>query len=341
MNDQRDMTVNYELLGKFLSGEASPEEAIEVDDWIQQSAENRLLFDQVSASWKGIPLQSPQVEQSRQAAPESPKAAAVYPLKFRRYWIGIAASLLILCGSLFLLFRPSHHQAVHISASDGHTPDKDNYPQVHISLVTRQAGREIVKDTLPDQSIVVQNVQSAIHYADNFNVASREIQLHGEAWFNVTPNPERPFIIHVGDIRVVVLGTSFNINEDASRIEASVKTGTIMMSNDRDSLVVKGGQKGTYRKSEKTFKWSPTFNANDQGYATKILNFENIPLKEIAAQIEKAYGVTVVFQNDSLKNLTMSSSFDNNPITYIFDVISITLHVKYTIENKTVYIRSS
>ena len=330
------MTVNYELLGKFLSGEASPEEAIEVDDWIGQSAENRILFEQVSASWKGMPVQSPVSSQS-----------TVSSLKLHKYWIGIAASFLIVCGSLFLFFKSSHHhadgisQAGGISSSDSHTPGNDSHPPDNISFMTRQAGNEIVTDTLPDRSVVVQNVHSQLQYANNFNIAAREIQLNGEAWFNVTPNPARPFIIHVGDIRVVVLGTSFNISDDSSRIEVSVKTGSIMMSNDTDSLVVKAGQQGTYNKSDKKFKLSPKFNANDQGYATKILNFENIPLKEIAAQIEKAYGVTVVFQDDSLKNLTMSSSFDNNPITYIFDVISITLHVKYTIENKTVYIRGS
>lgn len=318
MNDQRDKHVNYELLGKFLAGEASPEEAMEVDDWIQQSAENRILFEQVSASWRGIPVQ---------ATPAS-------YLKFRKYWIGVAASLLIVCSSLLLLYRSNHHKAVNISPSGSHPSD-------NISLVTRNAGNEPVRDTLPDQTIVVQNIHSTVKYANNFNIAARDIQLDGEAWFNVTPNPARPFVIQVGDIRVVVLGTSFNISENASRIEASVKTGTIMMSDAADSLIVKAGQKGTYNTSEKKFSLSSTFNANDQGYATKMLNFENVPLKEIAAQIEKAYGVTVVFQNDSLKNLTMSSSFDNNSITYIFDVISITLHVKYKIENKTVYISGS
>jgi transmembrane sensor len=359
MNDQRDKKVNYELLGKFLSGEASPEEAIEVDDWMLQSAENRVLFEQVSASWKGIPFQAPQTAPLSGKSDQTgrtdqgpairrigqPKGSA---MQFRKYWIGIAASLLIVSGSVFLFFSSSHHHADRnvqtngISYSGSHLSDRDSQSPDNISFVTRQAGAEIITDTLPDRSVVVQNVHSRLQYAHNFNSSTREIHMKGEAWFNVTPNPAKPFIIHVGDIRVIVLGTSFNVSEDSSRIEVSVRTGSIMMmSDDADSLVVKAGQKGIYNKLEKKFILSPKFNANDQGYATKILNFENIPLKEIAAQIEKAYGVTVVFQNDSLKNMTMSSSFDNNPITYIFDVISITLHVKYTIENKTVYIRGS
>ena len=114
-----------------------------------------------------------------------------------------------------------------------------------------------------------------------------------------------------------------------------------MMFNDSDSLIVKTGQKGIYDIKDNKFTLFSSFNINDQGYATKVLTFENITLKEIAAQIEKAYGVTVVFRNEKIKDLTMSSSFDNNTITYIFDVISITLHVNYKIENKVVYISGS
>jgi ferric-dicitrate binding protein FerR (iron transport regulator) len=71
-----------------------------------------------------------------------------------------------------------------------------------------------------------------------------------------------------------------------------------------------------------------------------VFTFDNAPLGEIITQVEKAYGVTVSLDNEKLKYLTMSSTFDNDSIPYIFDVISITLKVKYTIENKVVHIRS-
>jgi type II secretory pathway component GspD/PulD (secretin) len=101
---------------------------------------------------------------------------------------------------------------------------------------------------------------------------------------------------------------------------------------------VKAGQKGIYSRSQQAFRLLRSFNVNDLGYATRVFNFDNVTLKEIAERIEKAYGITVVFGHERLKNLTMSSSFDNNTVQYVFDVISVTLNIRYRIDNKTVYI---
>ena len=73
-------------------------------------------------------------------------------------------------------------------------------------------------------------------------------------------------------------------------------------------------------------------------YATRVFDFENVSLKQIAAQLEKAYGITVVFRNKKLEGCPMSSSFENRSVNYIFDVISATLNVSCDIDGKTVYI---
>ena len=113
------------------------------------------------------------------------------------------------------------------------------------------------------------------------------------------------------------------------------------MYNDSDSLTVKAGQKGIYQISTHQFVLKETFKLNEVAYATKHFNFENATLKEITGQLQKAYGITIVITNKDLENCTLSSSFDNKPIEYIFDVLAMTLNIQYRIEHKTVYISGS
>ena len=314
MNNPKDDKVDFKWLTKYLAGEATPEEAIEVDDWILHSEDNRRLFEQMAATWEGmnnIPF-------------EATRRTSLYRVSL--YRMGIAASLIVLFGAIWLLVR---------------LPRKDvsgNTTPAAISYITKRAGSAILRDTLPDHSMVVQYTNSILQYTSDFNTGNREMHLTGEAWFNVASNPAKPFVLKIGKLRVTVLGTSFNVQQSPSRIEVSVKTGSIMMSTDSDSLIVKAGRKGIYDIKENRFILQNSFNLNEQGYATRVLTFENTALKDIVAQIEKAYGVSVVFRDEHLKDLTMSSSFDNDSITYIFDVISVTLHLKYKIENNIVYI---
>jgi transmembrane sensor len=318
MKNHKDDTPDYQLLARYLAGESTPEEAIEVDDWILSSEKNRKLFDQVSVAWQEVAKDDAKDEPLQKKRP-----APIYKLNV--YRIGIAASLVVLISAGWLLFRSPRKKAA-------------DTPSPSVAYITKRAGQEILRDTLPDRSVVIQNVNSILRYASDFNTNNRTLQMSGEAWFDVTANAAKPFGVGIGKIRVIVLGTSFNVQQDTARIVVTVNTGSVMMHSDSDSLVVKAGQKGVYDIIENKFTLFNSFNINDQGYATHKLVFENAPLKEIAAQVEKAYGITVIFRDEKFKNLTMSSTFDNDSITSIFDVVSLTLHVNYTIVNKVVYI---
>jgi transmembrane sensor len=326
MNDDRNDKIDYPLLAKYLAGESTPEEAIAVDHWILHSENNRRVFEQVSAAWQGNARQG---ETGRSGTPTGRLIILRRLYRARTHLgvrVGIAASLLILCGALWLLVRSPQTR-----------PSATNTANT-ISYITKRAGKDILRDTLPDGSVVVQNTNSILQYSSDFNSRNRTLQLDGEAWFDVASKPAQPFRLQIGRLRVTVLGTSFSVQQSAATVEVAVKTGSVLLSDDADSLIVKTGHKGIYDRIANKFILLNSFNSNDQGYATRVFMFENSTLGDIAAQIDKAYGVKVVFRDEKLKGLTMSSSFDNNSITYIFDVISITLHVNYKIENNVVYI---
>ncbi|MCW3465240.1 FecR domain-containing protein [Chitinophaga nivalis] len=316
---------DFELLGKYLSGEASPEEAITVDDWLAADPANRLLFDQISTIWY-------EVVQHRHILPDKEKVLLEIQRHFpqltiqrrpiakpNRYWWGVAAGMLLLIGAATFFFLVKTHQ-----------PDT-----TYISL-NAKAG--VLRDTLPDQSLVVVNSYGGISYPADFNHKERSLHLTGEAWFDVTASATKPFIVRAGAIAVKVLGTSFNVKESKDGVEVTVKTGAVLMYRGSRQLTVKAGQRGVYQAASEQFSLIQRFDINPIGYATRVFNFENATLKEIIIQLEKAYGIHVVLENEKLNSCTMSSLFENKSVRYIFDVISITLNVECRFENNTVYI---
>lgn len=328
MSNNNHTNPDYMLLGRYFSGEASPEEAIQLEEWLAASSANKQQFEQLSKVWSTlssedaciIPDKEAFFNQLRERFPQ-PQSAKTIPLTSKLTWLKIAASIIIISGAV-LLFTVLHNKV---------------QPENTIAI-TRQTQQSILNDTLPDGTLAVISNNSSLQYPNEFTQSSREVILNGEAWFNVIPNPAQPFIISAGPLHIKVIGTSFNVRTNNDVIVVSVKTGIVRMYNNADSLTVTAAQKGIYQISTRQFVLKEKFNPNEVAYATKNFNFENATLKEITDQLQKAYDIKIIISNKHLENCQLSSSFDNKPIEYIFEVLAMTLNIQYRIEKKTVYI---
>lgn len=329
MSNNNHTNANYMLLSRYLSGEASPEEAIQLEAWIAADNANKQQFEQLSKVWSTIsseeaciiPDKEAFFNHLRERLPQSPTAKSI---SLKLTWLKIAASIILIAGAVML-----------------YTVLRTNVQPNTAATVSRQTQQNILNDTLPDGTLAVISNNTLLQYPNEFTRTSRSVVLNGEAWFNVTPNPAQPFIITAGPLQIKVIGTSFNVRTNNDIIEVAVKTGVVRMFTNIDSISVTAGQKGIYQISTRQFTIKEKFNLNEVGYATKYFNFENATLKEIAGQLQKAYGIKIVITNKNLENCTLSSSFDNKPIEYIFDVLAMTLNIQYRIERKTVYISGS
>ncbi len=112
-------------------------------------------------------------------------------------------------------------------------------PQV--THVTHQLPEE---RTLPDQTHVTLNRHSKIQYARDFAGKLREVTLSGEAFFKVTKDAGKPFIVHTPMANVKVVGTAFNVAEGHGELEVSVSEGKVLVMTDHDSIYL---QARTYR----------------------------------------------------------------------------------------------
>lgn len=206
--------VDIELLGKYLSGEASPEEAMAVDDWIAIDIENRRLFNEIAGIWERIDTGTGhQLPDKQRALVELQDLLAKIPnqktpVRKMFPYKSVAAILLLLLGTTIAYFFIRHQEAA--------PPTNE---------VVKQTAAGISRDTLPDRSVIVLNSYSRMKYTPEFGKHDRTLSLSGQAWFDITPDPQQAFVIQVGDIRIKVLGTAFNVIQDSGKIEATVKSG--------------------------------------------------------------------------------------------------------------------
>ncbi|WP_143305892.1 FecR domain-containing protein [Chitinophaga vietnamensis] len=316
--------IPYELLAKYFSGDASPEEAMALDDWLDASAEHRLVFSQVNALWEqaseGQRHQLPDKEavwnsirQQLEARPPSLKVASRYGW----WWKGAAAAVIgATLAVLYYHYRPAASKQV-----------------AALPPLTVTAVDAIRRDTLPDQSLAVLQQHATLRYARGFSGKERLVELSGEAWFDVKPAANKPFMVKAGDVSIRVLGTAFNVKQEDSLVTIAVQNGRIAITNGARSLEAGAGEQVTYHVARREFDKTAAVTP-----ASKVFNFENATLGDIARQLEKAYGVTVVLENKELANCTMSSSFENKDLHYIFQVIAVTLNVQYRIEKDHIYV---
>lgn len=328
MNNNSHTNVDYLLLGRYLAGEASPDEAIALEEWLLISPENRQLFEQTAKVWSTLSSEEICVMPNKEALflqirDQFPQlhTARVLPLKKIMTFTKIAAAVLVVAGLSLL--------AVMLV--------KNNRRQ-QTAIITRQTQQAVLHDTLPDGSVAILNSYSQLQYPDRFSDNKREVQLQGESWFSVTPDKTKPFVISTGPVHVRVVGTSFNVHQGKDSIEVTVKTGVVHLYNDHDSITIPAGKKGIYHLPTQRFFIVDASNWSEFAYATRVFSFDNAPLKQVTDELEKAYGMKIVFNSKNLNNCYLSCYLDNEPIEDVLRVLALTLNIQYRIDHKTVYL---
>jgi len=328
MSIDPNRTIDTLLLGKYLAGEAEPEEAMDIDDWLTDPR-NLKEFNEIEKIWNSLPSGSIHEQpdltdgwsQLKNTLPVK-KQAKLFRLLFNRY---AAASLL----AIFIytaITRLTHY---------------NNPGPTELKYITKGSFEKTLKDRLPDGSEVIISRNSTIQYTENFNKPDRKLSLNGESYFNVVPSRERPFIISVDKLKIKVVGTSFNVKKTTSPeiIEVQVQSGLVKMYTDAKEITVKKGQTGTYTIESGEFNLKDTVDINSLSYATSNFSFNDMSLARISVYLEKAFGVTILAANNKLLQCRLTAQFENKSLTYILDVIAATLNIEYSIQENTVSIK--
>jgi ferric-dicitrate binding protein FerR (iron transport regulator) len=183
---------------------------------------------------------------------------------------------------------------------------------------------------LPDGSSVLLRPRSRLSFPARFEGAGRNVYLDGAAFFEVAKNPGHPFFVNTAHLITKVLGTSFEVQArpDVARVVVTVKTGRVSVyprdgptalaqSRTRrlEGFVLVPNQRATYRLTDqkllRTLLPQPALQA-DVGRAA--FDYTETPLSQVFAQLEKAYGVRIVYDEAVLGSCPLTASFTDEPL---------------------------
>ena len=317
--------MNDDLLVKYLLGEASAGERTTVEEWVAADNSHQKYFDHFKLIW----------EQSKKLAATSKvdedlawkrfqHRVGVYskeegiirqmPQK-RRGWLRIAAVFVLLAGFAGLVFL------VYNLSSPGKA-----------STQTIVATTTIPKaDTLPDGSIVTLNKKSSLSYNTAFKGTERKVQLNGEAFFRVTPDKNKPFIVTINDVTVTVLGTSFNVKNVNGKTEVIVETGLVLVSRANEKVELNPREKVVVSQQDSIFTKEIVTDQLYKYYRTKEFVCENTPLPTLVKVLNEAYDVNIVIERKELRSLLIDVPFYDESIDRILEIVVATFP-EYKIE---------
>lgn len=305
----------------YLLGELPPAEVIMVKAWLEADEANARYFNQFKTIWdKSLELASTSSVDENKAWNQfkdriqngGQKPVPVTPL-FKRFYVRAiaAAAILIIAIGLFWLNQP--------------VPEK-----------TLASGQTVISQQLADGSEITLNKQSTLEYPTTFKGKTRSVKLKGEAFFQVSPDKTKPFIIAVKDIQVTVVGTSFNIREDSSYVEVLVETGVVKVSRDGQEITLQAGEKIQMPFTGKIQAKEQVTDKLHNYYRTKEFVCDDTPLWKLVQVLNEAYKTKIVIGKEELKNLRMNTSFYNESLDQVLEVIRLTFNISIRKQGDTI-----
>jgi transmembrane sensor len=319
-----------DLLGKYLTGEASePEQAI-VSEWISANNDNRKYYEQVRKIFEKASAIKDRKEYDTDAAWNKIKqnlnnrGGRIIDINKRSLglqWWKIAAAILLLgVVGIYLLKSPADGPAT-------------------VQVI---AGNRALSDTLPDGTDVFVNKESRLQYAYHGEKKLHEVKLEGEAYFDVKHEKDEQFIIHAGEVMIRDIGTSFNVKAypDSDVIEVLVEDGEIVFyTADNPGIHLKESGKGVYDKRTKQFTIDQP-DPNITAYKTKFFVFAETKLGDVVKSLNEVYEVPVLI-DESLGNCPLTVSFRNESIDEIAAIIAETLELTITKDAQGIHLKGN
>ncbi len=262
----------------------------------------------------------------------------------RKFWMAAAIAIVLISSGLFYYRGYSSKQQL--------TGSK-KIAEVHYGNTS--------KLILSDGSQVWLNAGSKLTYPEKFSGTQREVTLEGEGFFEVTKNPQLPFLVHAGKVTVRVLGTRFNVkaySEDPD-IETTLISGKVQVildddpekeivlspnekltvSNTRNSKAVSTDQSNNELKFKlQSLPVASNINIPETAWLSNKLIFNNESLDNVARMLERKYAVHINFQKEELKDEYVTGVFEKENIQQALDVLKMTTHFNYSIEGENVSI---
>ncbi len=192
---------------------------------------------------------------------------------------------------------------------------------------------------LSDGTEVWLNSRTSIRFPFTFTGNSREVEVSGEAYFNVTPDTEKPFIVHTPQGEIKVLGTSFNVNTyEEGVVATSLVSGSVRAAGDGGTAILKPGQEAVWR-TNKPMEVSRFDQRDKLSWMQGVYYFKAADFQTIAKAIERWYSLELVVDKPELAAYEFDVKLDKNkPVEDFMEILRVTKGLHYRIVGKELHI---
>ena len=313
--------MNKDILYKFFEGNASFEEEAAVKQWMEESAENRLVFLKERKLFDAMLLLG-----NEEIIKNGKKRFSINLSSLRTELIKIAAVVAITLGGSYFYYQSSLEKEL-----------------MAMQTITVPAGKRI-NITLVDGTNVWLNARTSLSYPVKFGKNNRQVVLDGEAYFDVTKDKSKPFIVQTDNYNVEVLGTQFDVNaySETGEFETTLMSGSVKVASASDST-----QKITLKPNNKVFLQDGKLHVtavddyNPYRWKEGLICFKNETFTSIMKDFEKYYGLTIQVKNKNVFKYVYTGKFrQTDGIDYALRVLQ--KDIKFTYqrddENQIIYI---
>jgi transmembrane sensor len=317
-----------DLLVKFILEETTVEESNTVAHWIIASEANKKYFDELALIWdksKALAATSTvnEAEAWQRFTQRINKAQTpVVTLSAVKKWLRIAAIFITVLGGGMLAYQYFK-------------------PVTQYKLLAVTTLKESKTDTLPDASVVTLNRNSAISYPSAFTGAERKVTLSGEAFFTITPNAKKPFIITVNDVTVKVVGTSFNIKSKNGKTEVIVETGIVQVTHHNKTVELKPKEKTVIATTDSVVTKEAATDKLYNYYRSKEFECDGTPLWKVVEVLNDAYDADIVIEDKEVAAMRLTTTFVNEPLDNILQIITQTFNLKVVKREKQILLKNT
>jgi ferric-dicitrate binding protein FerR (iron transport regulator) len=297
-----------QIIIKSLSGEISGEEIIILSEWLSCDPGNKENYKKIRAYWDAE-VSGIQISDSTQSfnklinrIKKEEKHIFSSSVWKKGLKIAVAAAFAGIC----LYWTFIKNEATHTQ---------------HFSYIT---GNSISEISLPDGTQVSLNKNSTLSFTDSNKQRKREVNLTGEAYFNVAKNKELPFVVNLGETKITVLGTIFNVKnrtEDAV-IQTTLLEGSIRFETPEQTVLLKPDQLLLYNKSDQKININNADPGIIAAWKDNLIRYKSIPFTTFLEMLEDHYQVKIRLVDGSLKEQLVSGTFDANlSVEQILDIL--------------------
>lgn len=248
-------------------------------------------------------------------------------------WTKVAAILFLTLSSTVLLNKMT------ISSSAQEEEDVVPVPEF-VTKVTQFGEKLNIK--LPDGSSVWLNSGSELGFPEQFDSLERRVILRGEGFFEVIPDPHRPFRVETEKIVTEALGTSFAINaivED--QLEISLVSGKVKINHTStgETVLLNPGEQLRYKNSNQSMEVGSFSVDKILGWKEGVLQFSNAGFEEVIKKLERWYGVQISYSGHPGNSWLLSGRYTNQNLDLVLNRMAYIESFDYSIKGKNVHLK--